>query len=1147
MYEFLTEAKMSLKFILGNSGSGKTEYMYQQVVREAAEHPRQNYLVVVPEQFTMQTQRKLVDLSENHAIMNIDILSFQRLAYRIFDELGMKQMDILEETGKNLVLRKIAQEQEEKLTVLKGNMHRMGYIGEIKSFISELMQYNIAPEQLEECINDEKLSSVLTSKLKDVHVMYQAFLEYLEGNYITAEELLSVLAGVAEESAILKNSVLVLDEFTGFTPVQVELLQRLMSLCDEVWVSLTIDEKENFFHSKGMQELFDMPKKTIRVLTDLAQKTNTEILEPVVISGGDKKRFKEAPALYFMEQNLFRSSYKRMHGTTEEIQIFSMKTPKDELTFAAQKINDLVQKQGLRYRDIAVVSGNVETYGNYVEQVCKKYDIPYFLDTTKEVLFHPFIEFIRAVLQVMDSDFSYHAVMRLLRTGYCQLEQQEIDKLENYLLATGIRGKKMWNVRWLRVPKNEKFYDIEEMESLRQKLMEQLQPVCEVFQKKTSVEEMILSLYRYIVALEVEKQLFEREKELLQEGEQTKAKEYEQIYRIVMDLFQKCIAVLGKEMLSIKELEEILDAGFEAAKVAVIPPGYDSVTIGDIERTRLNHVKVLIFLGVNEGIIPKAVNQGGIISQYERDALEAAEIALAPGAREQAFIQKFYLYLNMTKPSNQLILSYSRVDSEGKALRPSYLVRTMLRMFPDIQIQEVDDLESILNVSTRDAAKEYYLSGQRTAEWYALAKCFLESEDERIRANAMAILDAFYYRYHHDPISHIVAEAIYGKQIEGSVTRLESFARCAYAHFLSYGLKLHEREESGFENVDMGNLYHSAIEHYSKKLANSDYNWINIPDDIRDVFATEAMEQAVLAYPNLSIYATAENAHIAKRMQHIFKQTVWALTTQVRKGTFVPNEFEIAFSKQDKLDALSFQLEDGNRIQLKGRIDRLDTCEDDNRLYVKIIDYKSGNTKFDVLKLYHGLQLQLVVYMNAALELEKEKHPAKEVLPGGLFYYHIDDPVIEVTGEMSEAEVEEAILKELKPDGLVNREEAIYRAMDAYFETKSDVIPVELKKSGELSSRSSVVSTEEFTILSEYVNHNIVQKGTEIYRGNVEVAPFVEGQSSSCDYCPYRAICGFDVKIAGFESRKGKKIDKKEIFERMEMENAIARKRKEEI
>ena len=1132
---------MALKLILGNSGSGKTEYMYEQVVRAAEADMRKTYLVVVPEQFTMQTQRKLVDLSTNHAIMNIDVLSFQRLAYRIFDELGKTDIKILEETGKNLVLRKLSQEQEDNLTVLRGNMHRMGYIGEVKSFISELMQYNISPNQLEESILEERFSKSLSAKLKDISVMYRGFTEYLEGNYITQEELLHVLIRVAEESKILRDSVLVLDEFTGFTPVQVELLRKLMPICSEIWVSLTIDAKENFFHSKGMQELFDMPKKTIRTLMDLAQQTGCEVLEPVVITGGEKKRFKDAPALYFMEQNLFRTSYQRQFGQTDEIQIFSLKNPKEELTWAARKINDLVQNHGYRYKDIAVVSGNVETYENYVEQVCAKYDIPYFLDTTKDVLFHPFIEFVRAILEVVESDFSYHAMMRLLRTGYCGFKQHEIDTLENYLLATGIRGQKMWSKKWLRMPKNERAYDLESLEAIRQKFMADFAPVRTTFFETSTIAEMIQAIYAYMVGLEVEKQLFDKEKELLEAGEQTKSKEYGQIYRVVMDLFEKCVQVLGQETVSIQELSEILDAGFEATKVAVIPPGYDSVTIGDIERTRLNHVKVLLFLGVNDGIVPKSVNQGGILSQFERDAMEAADITLAPGTREQAFIQKFYLYLNMTKPSHQLCLTYSRVDSEGKALRPSYLIRTILRMFPDMSVQEMGDLEQILDLSTPKAAREYFLTNKRSPQWLALAKCFMESEDEQIRENSKAILDAFYYQYHHDPISHVVAEAIYGKNIEGSVTRLESFARCAYSHYLTYGLKLREREESGFESVDMGNLYHTAVEIYSKKLAESKYDWFTVPDEIREHFAETSMEEAILSYPNLSIYATAENAHMAGRMRHIFKQTIWALTKQVRKGRFVPNEFEVAFSKADHLDALTFDLEQENHIRLRGRIDRLDTCIDDNRVYVKVIDYKSGSTKFDLIKLYHGMQLQLIVYMNAAMELEKKKHAQKEIVPGGLFYYHIDDPVIEITGEVSEEEIQEAILKELKPDGLVNKEEAVYRAMDDAFEQKSDVIPVEIKKNGELSARSSVASAEEFAVLSEYVNHSIVNMGNAIYEGTVEVSPFVEGQTSSCDYCPYKAICGFDRKIEGYQERKPRKLDKREILERMESDNAISR------
>ena len=1131
---------MALKLFLGNSGSGKTEYIYEQVVRQAEANPKKNYLCLVPEQYTMQTQRKLVDLSSNQAIMNIDVLSFQRLAYRVFDELGVDGLDILEETGKNLVLRKIAQEKEASLQVLRGNMHRMGYIGEVKSLISELMQYNISPSQLEECIKEKDFSPVLKNKLSDVQTIYQGFVDFLKERYITAEELLHVLAQKADDSVVLRDSVLVLDEFTGFTPVQIELLRKLMPICDEIWVSLTIDAREDFFHSRGMHELFDMPKKTIHALLTLARETQTDVLEPVVLKGGEDKRYKDAKALYFMEQNLFRSRYQRMLGKTDEIQLISVRNPKDELIFAARKINQLVQKEGYRYKDIAVVSADITTYANYVQEVCSKYNIPYFLDMTREVLFHPFIEFVRAILEVINGDFSYHAIMRLLRCGYSGIEEDGIDRLENYLLATGIRGKNKWNEKWLTLIKGMEAAELEYLNQMRDTLIRGLMPVVEVFHKKSTVREQLHAIYTYIVSLHVEEALVKKEAELLAEGEQVKAKEYGQIYRIVMDLFDKCVRVLGDDVMSIRELEEILDAGFEAAKVAVIPPGYDNVTIGDIERTRLNHVKILIFLGVNEGIVPKNINQGGIISAYERSMLAEADITLSPSAREQAFIQKYYLYLNMTKPSRQLYICYSRVGSDGKALLPSYLIRNIQQLFPDMQVQEFEDMSHTLETSTKEAAKDYFLEYADEKYWYALAKCFTQSDDEKFREQSRAVLDAFYYEYKHNPISEMVAEAIYGRHIEGSVTRLEQFARCAYAHFLSYGLHLRERQESGFESVDMGNLYHEALEIYSKRLEESQYNWRNIPDEIRDLYAHEAMQDAILKYPNMSIYATAENKHMAVRMEQIFSRTVWALTAQVRKGDFEPEGFEVSFSNLQNLHELQVELEDDHFIKLRGRIDRMDVLQEDNHLYVKVIDYKSGSTKFDLLKIYRGLQLQLVVYLDAAMELLAKQHEKKDIIPAGMLYYHIDEPVIKLEKLEETGSVEELLLKELKPDGIVSSDEKIYRGMDRDFEKKSDVIPVELKKDGDFAVASSVASQDEFNTLITYVRNKIVETGNEIYAGNIKIAPEGEGQTSACAYCPYRAVCGFDTRIAGFTEKHGKKIDKKDILEQMETDNAMS-------
>ncbi len=1132
---------MSLQFILGNSGSGKTIYMYRQIVKEAAAHPDKNFLVIVPEQFTMQTQRELVDLAPNKAIMNIDVLSFQRLAYRVFDEIGMPEVRILEETGKNLALRKVAGELEEQLTVLRPNLNRMGYISEIKSLLSEFTQYNITPERLENFLDTGQASPVLEAKLRDILTVYRGFESFKQGKFITAEEILTVLCNVAAESVMLKNCVILFDEFTGFTPIQNQLLRCLLPLAERMTVSLSIDAKEDLYRCTGGQELFAMSKKTIAALLRMAEDLSIDVEEPILLSGGEKKRFAKAHSLFFMEQNLFRSTHRQSKKAPSEIQIDRMKNPKEELHFAARKINDLVRKEGYRYKDIAVVSGAVDVYGNYVEEIFGKYEIPYFLDTTKEILFHPFIELIRALLELVQTDFSCGSVFRFLRCGFTELSEDEIDIMENYVLAVGIRGSAAWGKRWLRMPKDSRGMDLGKLELLRRSVYELLAPVVMEFEKKGhTVRDDIWEIYHLLKTLRAEEQLWEREKEFLEKGLQSKSREYGQIYRIVMDLFDKIVSLLGDESMDVEELGEILDAGFDAAKVAALPPGYDSVTVGDIERTRISHVKILFFMGVNDGIIPKSANPGGIISQYDRERMEEAELELAPGARERVFIQRFYLYLNLTKPSERLYITYAGVDSDGKAQRASYLIHTVCRMFPALEITDHEELGQIPDFSTAASAKDYLVSGEKDRAWLALARWFLEKADEKNKKDAIRILEASDAEYVQEPISRAVAQAVYGRNIEGSVTRLERFAGCAYAHFLQYGLRLRERELSSFENADMGNLYHEALEIYSRKVGASDFDWFTIPEELQSAFAKEAMEEAIASYPNLSIYASAGNEHQAERMARILQRTVWALTKQVRKGDFVPKDFEVSFSQTEDLEAVHFLLQEGERMCLRGRIDRTDTCSEQGRILVKVIDYKSGNTSFDLVRLYYGLQMQLPVYMNAAMELERKAHPDSEVVCGGILYYHIDDPVIEAEGEISQEEYEAAVLKALRADGLVNREEAVYRAMDRDFEGRSDVIPVELTKSGAIyEGRSHVADAKEFETLLEYTDGMIAQIGEEIYKGNVAVSPYRFGQESSCNYCPYHSVCGLDFKIPGFLFRNLEGLSKEEALERMETSNAV--------
>ena len=1145
---------MSLRFVMGSSGAGKSTYLYKEIVRQAKENPLTNYYVIVPEQFTMQTQRELVEKSGS-GIMNIDVVSFQRLAYRVFDEIGKQDMLVLEETGKNLLLRKVAEEKKDALTVLSGNMKKMGYVSEIKSLISELTQYNISPETLENFLREQEMPYAFGCKMKDVLTMYRGFEEKLQGQYVTAEEILEVFRVYAGKSKLLKNSVLALDGFTGFTPIQNNLLAELMKLVSDIYVTVTIDPKEDAFTYRDMQELFAMSKKTVVSLTRMADSVAMKVEEPLVLEESGNSRFAATPMLAALEHNLFRSSQKEYDKKDDSIRMFGLGNPREELIFAAGEIKRLVREDGYRYKDIAVVTGNVEGYGNYVPQIFSQYDIPFFLDTTKNIMLHPFIEFVRAVLEILESNFSYESVFRYFRSNLVPMQGlnktekwEKIDYLENYVLAAGIRGYRSWKKRFSHLPKNMPTEQLEELEELRKVQMELLEPLYQAFHgSHVTVREQCVALYEFMRSQGIEQQLKERETAYKEQGDFVKEKEYAQIYRIVMDLLDKMTSLLGEDELTIQEFAEILDAGFEAAKVGVIPSGYDRVMVGDIERTRLEHIKVLLFIGVNDGIIPKADARGGIISQFEREELMKQQLELAPTARERVFMQRFYLYLTMTKPSDYLYITFARVGGDGQALRKSYLIGTLQKMFPALNVEEMEELPVQNQIVTPQSSMPFFLEGlqqksdrtklleenSKLALWQSLRKWY--EQDESYQRVLKQLESAAHLSYEDRPIAQAVSRALYGNVLENSVTRLERFASCACAHFLNYGLQLNEREISQFAAMDMGNIYHLSLQLYAERIAASHTTWFDIPEEMQKAFVDESFKEAVLSTGNQALAQVAKNQYFLYRMKKILYRTVLTLTNQVRAGKFAPSDFEVAFAFTKDLEAANFALSEDEKMHLRGRIDRVDTYQEEDKLYVKVIDYKSGNTSFELLSLYHGLQLQLVVYLNAAMEVLKKQHPDEDVVPAGIFYYHIDDPLIEGTGQETEVEIYDQILDKLKLNGLVNADASVYEAMDSNIAGASKVIPVALNKDGSLAKKSKTASAEEFTVIGDYVNQKIRQIGRQIMDGEVGARPYQMKDKDGCMYCPYKSVCGFDRKVPGFEYRKLENIDsEEEIFHRME-------------
>lgn len=1123
---------MPLQFVFGPSGSGKSHYLYQHIIEESGKHPEQSYIVLVPEQFTMQTQKDLVSMHPNHGIMNIDVLSFGRLAYRVFEETGGGELPVLDDEGKNLILRKIAGDYESQLKVLRGNMKKLGYISEVKSVISEFTQYDIGEEELERVMERAGEGSRLYYKLRDIGILYRGFQDYLEKKYITKEELLDHLSRVAGKSELLKNSTIVLDGFTGFTPVQSRLMLELMKCCRKVMVTAVIDEREDPFTYSHPYQLFGLSKHMVTGLLHLAKEAAVEVEDPVRLFGHPVYRFRENEELAFLEKNLFRYGKKTFGKVPESVEVHVARSPREEAYACVSEIRKMVRTRGYRYREIGVIVSNMDVYGDYLKQAFETYQIPFFMDHKRSILLNSFVEYIRSLLGMAEENFSYESVFRFLRTDMAGMDHHVVDRMENYVLGLGIRGYKRWQEKWIRKMPGMTEEELEDLNHYRVILVEKVDDLLFVLrQRKKTVRDITQAVYGFMVKEELQKKLKKQEELFQENGELALAKEYAQVYRIMIDLFDKFVELLGEEEVSLSEYCTLLEAGLEEARVGVIPPSMDQVVAGDVERTRLKDIKALFLIGANDTQLPGTLLRTGLLSEQDREKFAKEKLELAPGGKEKTYIQKFYLYMNLTKPSEAVRIFYSKVSSDGKSVRPSYLIQELKKLYPKLTVIDEEEKGVEERELTESLGIDELIKGlKQTAIARGMKRqdgaCENQQKEEKIwkelygwyrqfpewKEKLEQILDAVFFVKKMDALDREVAKRLYGERFENSISRMERFSACAYAHYLAYGLRLAERKVYEFQPMDMGNVCHRALEHFSGKLAGEGLDWTQVSEELRCRYIDESVEEAIADYENSVLYSSARNEYLIVRMKRMLERTVWALSKQLAAGDFRPAAYELRFAE--------------------GKIDRVDDCEDGDKIYVKVMDYKTGSKAFDMVALYHGLQMQLMVYLNAAVKWEKEQHPEKEVVPAGVFYYRIQDPFVEAPKEKEE--VETLLLKELKPDGMINLQEEVLLHLDRNQKGESLAVPVKYNLNGSLGRGSKAVAQEAFQTMMDYAVQKAEEIRGKIASGDVRPSPYRRGKETACDYCRYRHICGFDSRLEGYQYLEIESMNQEEVLANMQ-------------
>ena len=1175
---------MSYRFMFGPSGSGKSSTLQEMLLTKAGQaidrgDLSENFVLLVPDQYSMQTQKEIVSRAARKGILNIDVLSFGRLTHKIFEEVGVPKRAALDETGKTLLLKRAAEACADSLKILGRSIHYPGMIAEVKSVLSEFMQYRITEEELARMLDfaKEKGQGALCARLEDLSTLYSAFMKGKRDRFITSEETLDLLAEAIPSSDWVKRSEFVLDGFTGFTPVQYRVIAALIRYSRDVTIALDYGNDDGPSlsgvrrnRSAGREDaLFYLTRKTVCDIDRMAAAGDLPGKEDLYVSvpGEVPGRFVSNPVLAHLERHIFRHPQPVFNAPSEgRIRIFETDTPEEEVRQILIEVKRLTLTKGYHYRDLSVVCGDLARYAALFEKEAPGYGIPFYIDERGTAGLNPLTEAIRSALKIRPQGFSYTAVFRYLRSGMSSLTRQETDLLENYCLAHGIKGRRKWGVS----------FDAQ-TEPLRKKFLSEIEPVAGKIETEripaATAAERTKAVYAFLTGLSMEEKMRERSDAFLRDGDYVRAGQYSQLYRDVIGLLEQIHDLLGDEMISAREYLELLESGFSEIRPGTLPQQADRVLIGDIERTRLSECRVLFFAGVNDGNIPRGTSRGGLLSDLDREFLGTflrnTGTELAPSPRLEMCLQRLYLYMNMTKPTDSLYLSFARTTPEGASLRPSYLIRMVRNLFPDaavehpqlrpVEQQLTGERDSVVWLS--DALRRYAQGGLkksggadafrngrddsgpdplrterddisedavRTAYGY-----LMRSGSEETRRAVEKLKEAAFMRYEPAMISERTAQALYGRSIRCGISRMETAAQCLLRQFLQYGLALARRDEHSIEPADTGTILHESLDRFSEKLRKNGLSWNSFTKEEGHRLASEALMETAASYKDLLMYSTVRSSRQLARMERILERSTDTLQYQLLQGLFVPEAYEFAFGVSGGASSLSFPLADGRQLRLTGRIDRLDVCRDDGRVYVKILDYKSGSLDLDTELIKRGIQLQLILYMEAAMRHFAALNPGSEVIPSAMLYYRIKDPVLSgngaVRGSGADAGAEqeaalEAIRADLRPTGMVLSDPDSYRRLDRYMDQKSSVIPLSLKKDGEPAKGSHVYARAEFDQLVKEVDQTVLRLAGEILSGSADASPAMwkdgaGGERTACDYCPYRGVCGFDTAISGYRYR----------------------------
>lgn len=1132
---------MSLRFVYGRAGCGKTHFCLEEMKIRIESRDTSPLYLLVPEQYTFQAERDLIHMLMSGGILKNEVLSFRRLAYKVFNEVGGITYPHIHPAGKSMILYRILDRMDKSFRYFRNSAEKPGFVGMLSDLIKEFKHYNVTVEKLEEVYNKIEDETPLKDKMIELKNIFEVFEKTLKERYRDVDDDLTVASEKMKHSGQFVGSEVWIDGFTDFTPQEYRIIEVLLTQAKRVTITLTCDSLNN---GSSELDIFAPAKRVYRKVMKLAEKNNIPAETPVFLDPEPLYRFRDNPELSHLENSLNARPFRVYPHETRSITLFSSVNIFSEIEDTAKDILRLCRERGYRFRDIAVVTRNLDDYQKLIEAVFNDYGIPCFLDRKRDISDHPLVRLILSMLEIFTDNWSYESVFRYLKSGLTGIDQERIDRLENYVLACGIRGSKWTSDEdWDMIPGlfaddrsiGYSPYYLEEINRIRREIVEPLMKFRYRTRGRRTAEEFCSALFDFLCYLKVPEQLEELIETFRSSGELVLANEYSQVWNMVIGLMDQAVEVMADETFGIERFKNILRIGFSEYETGLIPASIDQVLVGSVERSKSHAVKALYILGTNDGVFPSKGGEEGILADDERIKLNSLGMELAKTTRDKVFDENFLVYRTLTTPSDYLRISWPIADQEGRTLRPSIIISQIRKMFPKCRqysnILPPRSNEEVLDgiTSRRAAFRQLITVLRRKADgmeilpvWQDVALWFFNNNDWKEELDR--VREAFRYKNIAQPIDGDKVKKLYGESFLTSVSKFERYSACPFSFFVQYGLGARERKIFEFSPPDAGTFLHMAVERFSMAVDSSnERTWRTIDREWCEEKVSEIIDEMLEGMGRSGFSSSKRMVALANRLKRVAARAVWLIAGHIRRGSFEPVDYEAGFGNNEKYPPIVIELDNGEKVFLYGRIDRIDAMDSDDGRYLRIIDYKSGAKDFKLENVYYGLQVQLITYLDAIWEY-LSKNTGKPVFPAGMLYFKIDDPILKIRGVTSEEEVEKAVMKHLRMKGLLLADVKLIREMDHAIDGTSLIIPASVNKGGTLGKNSSVATMEQFNILKGYVRKLLKELSSEILKGSVHIRPTKSRRDTACKYCAYLPVCQFDT---AFEENKYRLLHEK--------------------